>query len=147
MSQIIPYHRYTFRYFDKNQNSIIQIPIFAFFKGYVCQCDQGYEMRNGQCTDINECQQGLCANGICRNNDGSFECQCQTGFHLSADRKQCTDYNECQQTGMCANGVCSNMNGSFKCDCNEGYKLVTSGLSCVDVNECQENPMICLHGR
>ena len=116
-------------------------------QGYVCQCESGFEMKNGQCQDIDECRKGLCANGRCRNKAGSFDCQCPTGFHLSADGKQCTDYNECQQTGMCANGVCSNMDGSFKCDCNEGFKLSISGLSCVDVNECQENPMICLHGR
>lgn len=36
--------------------------------GYYCECDDGYEKdrRTGKCVDVDECNQGLCANGICR---------------------------------------------------------------------------------
>ena len=41
--------------------------------------------------DIDECteQHRLCYNGRCKNTIGSFLCQCQSGFRLSADRRSC----------------------------------------------------------
>ena len=48
--------------------------------GFYCECDSGFEKnRNGNCEDVNECQNGLCTNGICLNKQGSFECQCPKG--------------------------------------------------------------------
>ena len=62
------------------------IPDTSQQSGYYCECDSGFEKdRNGNCQDINECRQGLCSNGVCRNKEGSFECQCPSGFHLSSD--------------------------------------------------------------
>ena len=59
------------------------VPDKSQSQGYVCQCDEGFEMKNGQCKDIDECRKGLCANGLCRNKAGTFDCQCPSGFHLS----------------------------------------------------------------
>ena len=59
------------------------VPDKSQSQGYVCQCDEGFEMKNGQCTDIDECRKGLCTNGLCRNKAGTFDCQCPSGFHLS----------------------------------------------------------------
>ncbi len=114
---------------------------------YQCECKDGYKRQGDRCQDVDECREGFCKNGRCRNRVGSFDCQCNPGFHLSRDGKECIDYNECEQTGMCANGICQNMDGSFRCDCNDGYTLSPSGLACIDVDECMENPLICLHGR
>ena len=104
-------------------------------------------MSNGACVDVDECREGQCAGGRCRNSPGGFDCQCPPGLHLSKDGSKCIDHNECAQSGMCAHGDCINAHGSFKCRCHEGFKLSSSGLSCVDIDECLENPRICLRGR
>jgi hypothetical protein len=43
------------------------------------------------CADIDECRTvpGICRNGRCKNTIGSFACQCQPGYDLTADRKSC----------------------------------------------------------
>ena len=42
--------------------------------------------------DVNECTEfpNICANGVCRNTVGSFICDCQSGFTLTADGTNCT---------------------------------------------------------
>ena len=41
--------------------------------------------------DIDECRQrGTCRNGRCVNTQGSFRCECNAGFVLSADGSYCT---------------------------------------------------------
>lgn len=40
-------------------------------------------------SDVNECLRNPCANGICINNQGSFRCECPTGFQLQTDGKTC----------------------------------------------------------
>lgn len=41
--------------------------------------------------DIDECQQsGICLNGHCMNQDGSFKCICDHGYVLSSDGLYCT---------------------------------------------------------
>ena len=41
--------------------------------------------------DINEClsNNGGCTH-ICVNQDGSYQCQCNSGFHLQSDGKTCS---------------------------------------------------------
>ncbi|KAI3418749.1 KU [Globodera pallida] len=47
----------------------------------VCQCKSGYEKRDGQCIDLNECNWINCAkNAKCTNLPGSFRCECRKGF-------------------------------------------------------------------
>jgi hypothetical protein len=41
-------------------------------------------------SDHDECSQtGMCANGQCINMDGSFKCQCHSGFILSPSGHSC----------------------------------------------------------
>lgn len=42
-------------------------------------------------TDIDECERNplLCQGGICHNTEGSYECECPTGYSLSADGSVC----------------------------------------------------------
>nr|CAB3245049.1 fibrillin-2 [Phallusia mammillata] len=79
----------------------------------------------------------LCINGVCKNTDSSFMCQCNRGFTLDEGGKNCSDINECQiSPGLCGNGVCENVDGDFQCVCDEGYQPSLSMKVCVDVDEC-----------
>ncbi|XP_041363896.1 fibrillin-2-like [Gigantopelta aegis] len=109
--------------------------------GFKHLCPEGYGyikvMPGEVMSDVNECLlfPGICKNGICVNTDGSFRCECRTGFKLDASRTNCIDTDECATTGMCGNGTCTNMMGAFKCTCNIGFEP-GSHETCEDINEC-----------
>jgi hypothetical protein len=68
---------------------------------------------------------------ICVNTQGSFSCNCSTGFTRVGD--QCIDINECTAGAPCgSSGDCINTIGSFTCSCKPGY----GNVGCVDINEC-----------
>ena len=107
---------------------------------------------SGDCFDIDECRSStgeLCQNGRCVNTVGSYSCQCQPGYTLSADKRLCRDTDECQEVReSCINAVCENLEGSYKCNCPKGfrYKPGSDRKECEDVNECQ-NADTCRNGR
>ncbi|OCT77882.1 hypothetical protein XELAEV_18028979mg [Xenopus laevis] len=116
---------------------------------YACvPCPDGFNGLNGQCFDINECQEdtSLCANGDCSNLEGSYRCTCQRGYDVTSDGKECIDINECQSGTLCLNGLCQNTEGSFVCSCHEGYQPAPSGDQCNDIDECQ-NTDLCRNGQ
>lgn len=88
-------------------------------------------------TDINECStiKGICANGQCLNNVGSYYCKCNLGFQISEDKTQCIDksLNACfsQLTSERCQGVLAmNMTHSVCC-CSIGAAWGDSeGKSC-----------------
>lgn len=49
--------------------------------------------------DIDECERNplLCHGGTCLNTDGSFECECPTGYVLSNDASVCQGKKICTQ--------------------------------------------------
>eukprot|EP00667_Euglena_gracilis_P011374 EG_transcript_11624 len=50
---------------------------------YYCKCEPGYEMVNGVCVDVDECQLGThsCDNdAYCNNTMGFYNCTCNPGF-------------------------------------------------------------------
>lgn len=52
-------------------------------QGYVCDCLQGYEFKNGTCVEVNECTAQISPCGFgsdCVNTEGSFICECLPGF-------------------------------------------------------------------
>ncbi|KAM4542832.1 complement component C1q receptor [Odontesthes bonariensis] len=59
---------------------------------YTCECKVGYEMLDGECTDVDECDHSRCGGG-CLNTVGSFDCYCGRGFALSTDGFSCVDVN------------------------------------------------------
>ncbi|XP_068448679.1 adhesion G protein-coupled receptor E5 isoform X2 [Clinocottus analis] len=113
------------------------------------ECGNGFN-EGSNCIDVNECEeeQGLCGkNTQCFNTNGSFYCQCLSGFIENRGRVNftldghCLDINECTDLvnicGYAAN--CSNQIGSFQCSCHSGYTSNTSSpINCKDIDECKE---------
>lgn len=75
--------------------------------------------------DINECEQeGVCQRGVCNNFQGSFQCICDPGYVLTADRSSCIDLDECTRSpSICNNGTCINSMGSYQCQCFRGFTV------------------------
>ncbi|XP_043105727.1 fibrillin-2 [Puntigrus tetrazona] len=94
--------------------------------------------------DLNECVENpeICVNGRCINMDGSFRCECPTGYTLDYTGARCNDIDECSEGNPCGNGTCSNVIGGFECLCEEGFEPGPM-MSCEDVNECSQNPLLC----
>ena len=128
---------------------------------FTCGCNTGYSGSgiNGDCKDIDECDDsnfnpyisggGLCqeATQQCKNNVGSYECECKTGFEWrdpAADwsSNECIDIDECNPKStanheLCeANSLCVNTIGSYKCSCNLGYYWDVASAKCKDYDEC-----------
>ncbi|XP_078593157.1 uncharacterized protein LOC144871519 isoform X1 [Branchiostoma floridae x Branchiostoma japonicum] len=61
--------------------------------GQVDGCPAGHQRNQttGGCADIDECKAfpGLCENGRCTNNPGSFHCSCRVGYMLDATGTRC----------------------------------------------------------
>ncbi|XP_053372966.1 uncharacterized protein LOC123561091 [Mercenaria mercenaria] len=110
-----------------------------------CTCNEGWE--GSLCsTDINECNTSSnpCTENlrtVCRNNPGSYTCQCKEGFELD-DAETCVDINECEKgTDDCLQ-KCNNTEGSYTCYCDAGYN--GTGNACTDINECEKGTDDCL---
>ncbi|XP_064294038.1 fibrillin-2 isoform X2 [Phalacrocorax carbo] len=108
-----------------------------------------FDIHTGKAVDIDECKEipGICANGVCINQIGSFRCECPTGFSYNDLLLVCEDIDECGNgDNICQrNADCINSPGSYRCECAAGFKLSPSGV-CVDRNECLEIPNVCSHG-
>ncbi|KAK2818319.1 hypothetical protein Q7C36_022252 [Tachysurus vachellii] len=116
-------------------------------------CIYGYQMLKGQCIDEDECEDNPCGNhSICFNTNGSYYCDCETGFmsktkNFTATTGQCQDINECTvNINRCPeNSECKNTIGSFQCVCLPGFqdKKVGSSYTCADIDECVSMPTAC----
>ena len=61
-----------------------------------CVCERGFTLEDGDCVDINECDEGMDAcdeNASCTNTEGDYECMCDEGFE--GDGLVCTAVAEC----------------------------------------------------
>ncbi|XP_052253079.1 fibrillin-1-like [Dreissena polymorpha] len=111
-----------------------------------CTCKAG--LIGTKCEeDKNECSTDPCtANSTCQNTNGSYVCDCNSGYIKSADGT-CRVCRSWQYGARCASDCecdtnnslsCSNTNGT--CTCKNGWR----GDNCTtNVNECQANPTIC----
>uniref|UniRef100_A0A8D2MZ83 FBN2 protein n=1 Tax=Zonotrichia albicollis TaxID=44394 RepID=A0A8D2MZ83_ZONAL len=108
-----------------------------------------FDIHTGKAVDIDECKEipGICANGVCINQIGSFRCECPTGFSYNDLLLVCEDIDECSNgDNLCQrNADCINSPGSYRCECAAGFKLSPNG-ACIDRNECLEIPNVCSHG-
>ncbi|XP_038641732.1 latent-transforming growth factor beta-binding protein 1-like [Scyliorhinus canicula] len=112
-------------------------------------CPTGYQIHNRKCSDIDECLNGTtCGDaGTCVNTEGSYRCDCNLGYRLSADGNRCADINECFEGDFCAPyGECLNSVGSYTCLCAEGFTTSADLSTCLDVNECTQTG-VCDRGR
>lgn len=150
---------------------------------FVCNIDVGYGPEEDcaygddnlwHCPDLNECSDdslNVCdnVNGDCQNNDGSYTCSCNAGWHTLIGNDQlsgqesdivCEDDNECNGEGSghnCAtdgNIGCVNLAGTFDCACVDGaLEIYADGnvpvapamRSCRDYNECGDDNDAAIH--
>ena len=97
-----------------------------------CECKDGFHRdESGKCIDKNECEteNGCDQNATCSNTEGSYYCECTTGFYgtgFSCLEGNCTD-------AICpGNQTCSAPTSS--CDCSLGLKKAEK--YCIDIDEC-----------
>uniref|UniRef100_A0A8C1GKY7 Hemicentin-1 n=1 Tax=Cyprinus carpio TaxID=7962 RepID=A0A8C1GKY7_CYPCA len=107
-----------------------------------CACEQGYQLRNRRCIDINECKQRVCrSDQQCKNTRGGYTCidLCPTGM-TKGGNGTCIDIDECHDgTHQCRyNQICENTRGSYHCTCPRGYRSQGVGRPCLDINECEQ---------
>ncbi|KAF3688232.1 EGF-containing fibulin-like extracellular matrix protein 1 Fibulin-3 [Channa argus] len=88
------------------------------------------------CRDVNECVPSSPCQHQCYNLPGSFLCQCDQGYELTADQLNCHDVDECQLSSYMCQWQCVNQPGSYSCMCPEGYQLQGTRM-CQDINECE----------
>uniref|UniRef100_A0A0G4F227 Uncharacterized protein n=1 Tax=Chromera velia CCMP2878 TaxID=1169474 RepID=A0A0G4F227_9ALVE len=111
---------------------------------FTCSCNTGYldeatqvnssmTVNGTVCTDIDECTTNTdnCHNKAdCTNTDGSFTCQCRTGWRNgTSDHTSCSDIQECTEgSHTCDFGsTCTNSGGSFSCSCDKSLGLTDLG--------------------
>jgi fibulin 1/2 len=122
---------------DSSLHPICYCPATTGYKldedGKTCReefkCDAGFQLSphdNRTCHDIDECllESGICSNGICENQEGSYQCHCHAGYRLSDDKKNCIDFDECSQANSPCSHRCLNLPGTYQCGCPYGQILI-----------------------
>ncbi|XP_070581750.1 hemicentin-1-like isoform X2 [Ptychodera flava] len=111
-------------------------------------CDQGMQMINGRCEDINECDNPSTCQHECINTEGSYQCSCPPGYTVDkSEPRRCQDVDECLEQNIdCGlNRMCFNKLGSYECidtPCPPGYTRKTSDGDCV--RDCPySSPSVC----
>ena len=84
---------------------------------------------------------------VCKNNLGSYQCLCHSGYLLGTDKHSCegnhktqlnkleywytiADIDECSDSAGGCQHKCTNTIGSYYCSCDAGYSLDDNGHSC-----------------
>uniref|UniRef100_UPI00358FCDDA latent-transforming growth factor beta-binding protein 2-like n=1 Tax=Myxine glutinosa TaxID=7769 RepID=UPI00358FCDDA len=107
---------------------------------YICQCEPGYEWKNNECVDVNECESHEVPPDVCHfctNLNGSYECTCKWGYeHSRSQNGMCVARNYCSEVTCGEGGHCFVAGPNEQiCICDPGYKNEDYGI-CKDVNEC-----------
>ena len=78
----------------------------------------------------------------CSNSDGSFACDCNSGYR--GDGISCDNIDECEEEIDDCNGLlasCADVVGAYNCSCLSGYQ--GDGRVCQDVDECLLPESVC----
>ncbi|OQR69512.1 hypothetical protein BIW11_12208 [Tropilaelaps mercedesae] len=121
--------------------------------GATCVCpDAAYEMRNGSCVDVDECQgPNLCQRVVggaeCINHDGWYSCNCSAALSTTGKttRRANVDVNVCGwRSSSCVN-TCGSQQQCVKgvCLCAPGYVFGNDSKTCEDVDECASGQNDC----
>lgn len=112
---------------------------------FKCLCANGYTGTANGCVDIDECAGNPCAAGaVCKNEPGSFSCQCPGGASGDPYRSGClktTNPYTCSDTKPCPSSeqcVHDEFTGNNVCICTQGYTRDSQTNKCRDINECTE---------
>ncbi|XP_066279382.1 latent-transforming growth factor beta-binding protein 1-like isoform X2 [Branchiostoma lanceolatum] len=112
--------------------------------GQVDGCPAGHQRNQttGACADIDECKAfpGLCENGRCTNNPGSFHCSCRVGYMLDATGTRCIAemrgrcYKEMSNRGQCGVDLTGLAITKHVCCCTIGESWGARCERCPDPN-------------
>ena len=169
---------------DNDCDQICVNQIGSFF----CLCGDGFNLEGkARCIDINECmtkpndtcfeevfinneKEKIINNELCENTNGTFDCNCRSGFRPETIRI-CVDLDECASENSCTQ-VCINTPGDYECECRMGFQFDYSmnstmnttngtngtngtsgtsgeapegnkGVDCVDIDECSIQTDLC----
>ena len=107
-----------------------------------CCCKDGFSIDHSRslCEDIDECFVGhdCDRNATCTNSEGSFSCECISGFF--GDGKTCVP-GECTEDICPWNEECLSPTSNY-CICKDGFERNRIGV-CVDTDECSSNQHNC----
>uniref|UniRef100_W5NN90 Thrombomodulin n=1 Tax=Lepisosteus oculatus TaxID=7918 RepID=W5NN90_LEPOC len=110
---------------------------------FECRCPDGYEDIQGECRDVDECQNAPCEHNLCENTPGSYKCFCSDEFIPNPENPLKCDL-------LCISHECRALCDPYKpwqCTCPEGYIMDDENATiCVDINECESEtfcPQLC----
>lgn len=90
-----------------------------------CKCEEGFEMVNSECLNIDECANSPChPTAQCLDSAGSFKCVCPTGAIGDPYKtgcllpNQCRQHSQCEDSLACIRGKCSNPCENSVCGLN-----------------------------
>lgn len=130
-----------------------------------CQCAAGFELRNNDCININECSNSPChPSSQCIDTLGSYKCTCPTGAIGDPYTNGCLLPNQCRRDTECMdilkcikgkcfnpctenicgeNAICTVARHRVDCSCNKGFlgnpfdkNIGCFKVECVDNNDC-----------
>ncbi|KAJ8936985.1 hypothetical protein NQ314_012067 [Rhamnusium bicolor] len=110
-----------------------------------CICSTGYSGTSSGCIDIDECSGNPCPSGaICKNEPGTFSCQCPGGTVGDPYRSGCIKTDNptgCSDTNPCPTGeqcILDEYLQESVCICVQGYVRDHDTGKCRDNDECTE---------
>ncbi|KAL3145489.1 hypothetical protein ABBQ32_003313 [Trebouxia sp. C0010 RCD-2024] len=122
------------------------------YRGYKCQCPEGWRGSGQQCEDIDECLDDFACDHTCINLPGSYRCECDEGFNLMFallalqfggrgspgfcfPKNMCGEHNGGSHTQLATTPLCA-ASGA-------GLRLAKDGKACEDIDECAEHTDEC----
>ena len=111
---------------------------WSYVKDFIELGSEGIQLIQ-ECRNKNECQLDTDeCDHKCNDTDGSYTCDCRSGYRLSNDGKTCEDIDEClSENGGCAHSCINYTDGSYECTCDDGFTLDGNGKTCTDIDECE----------